>query len=323
MDENKPDLRTAFRALDPAKSLEGPALWNYYAQRPEAPTSRMAEVLKERSQPFRAIIAGQRGVGKTTELNWLKGELEQAYQPVFLFDLGHVATTNAVTALASVTKELALQTTSLDRGELARQHAWVDWDFRMLGAVLHPSQLTEVLGTFKAVVAAIQIERNRELVLLLDGWERVASNAEVYPFMDALERIDCSTVLVTRLSVILEKAFDRFRGEWDLTIIPAIPLFTQDRRSDDEGWSLSSTIIEKRAGRDAFQPDAQRVIFQASGGVFRELIVLARHACLLAKRANKASVTSAEAESALREQRLNHTSTLSSGFADLGRCSWG
>src|SRR5436190_181327 len=106
MAEESPNLRAAYRVLDPAKSLEGSALSNHYVQRPGGPTLRLAQEIKERSQPFRAIVAGQRGVGKTTELNWLKEELERSYERVFLFDLGRVATTNAATALAFVTKEL-------------------------------------------------------------------------------------------------------------------------------------------------------------------------------------------------------------------------
>jgi hypothetical protein len=44
--------------------------------------------------------------------------------------------------------------------------------------------------------------------------------------------------------------------------------------------------------------------------MFRELISLARHACLLAGLAGKDTVTDSEADAALREQRLNHTTTL-------------
>ena len=318
MDE-KPDLRAAYRTLDPAKPLEGPSLWNYYAERSGAPTAKLAVEIKERSQPFRAVLVGQRGVGKTTELNWLKEELEQALQLVFLFDVGRVATTNATTAVAFVTKELVLQMTAADRSELVKKHAWLDWDFGVIGAVLQPSQLTEVLGTFKRVVAAIQEQKGRELVLLLDGWERVASNEEVYPFMDALERVNCSTVFVTRLSVILEPSINRFLPDWDLTILPAIPLFTYDRLRDEEGWSLLRTALNKRAGERAFTWEALQVIIQASGGLFRELVSLARHACLLAERARKDQVTSGEAEAALTQQRLKHTATLAPGDRELLR----
>jgi hypothetical protein len=311
MSEKTPDLRAAYRILDPAKPLKGGDLSTYYAERPGAPTARLAVEIKERSQPFRAIVAGQRGVGKTTELNWLKEELERAFEPVFLFDIGRVATTNGTTALAFVTRELVQQAPSLERGKRIQRREWLDWDFGIIGKVLPPAELMEVLETFKAVAAAIQLERGRDFVLLLDGWERVAANAEAYLFMDALERVNCSTVLVTRLSVILEPSFNRFTPDWDLTLLPAIPLFTYDRLRDDEGWSLLEAALSKRAGERAFLPDALRVILQASGGLFRELVSLARHACLLAERARKDQVSSTEAEAALTEQRLKHTATLS------------
>jgi hypothetical protein len=317
MAEDKPNLRVAYQTLDPAKPLEGPTLWNYYAQRPGAPTARLAEEIKQSSQPFRAIMAGQRGVGKTTELNWLKGDLQGWSERVFVFDLGRVATTNAVTALAYLTKELVLQTKVMDPGELVKQNAAFDWDFGIIGAVLDPSQLTNTLGTFKRVVTAIQQQPGPALILLLDGWERVGSNDEVYPFMDALERVNCSTVLVTRLSVILDPRFNRFRDDWDPTVLPAISLFTYDRASvDTEGWYLLINALEKRAVKRAFDASAIEIIIQASGGVFRELISLGRHACLLAERAQKGQVDCHEADAALRVQRVKHTATLTR--EDLG-----
>jgi hypothetical protein len=311
MAEDKPNLRVAYQTLDPAKPLEGPTLWNHYAQRSGAPTARLAEEIKQRSHPFRAIMAGQRGVGKTSELNWLKGELTGWSERVFVFDLGRVATTNAVTALAYLTKELVVQTKVIDPGELVKRKAAFDWDFGIIGTVLSPNELTDILGAFKAVVTAIEQQPGREMILLLDGWERIASNEEVYSFMDALERVNCSTVLVTRLSVILDPRFNRFREDWDLTLLPAIPLFTYDRtQADPEGWSLLFNVLTMRNAMQAFSSPALRVLIPASGGVFRELISLGRHACLLAVQAGKDQVDSGEAEAALREQRLRHTPTL-------------
>jgi hypothetical protein len=136
--------------------------------------------------------------------------------------------------------------------------------------------------------------------------------------MDALERVNCSTVLVTRLSVILEPNFNRFSPDWALTVLPATPLFTYDRRfSDTEGWLLLSSALEKRAGAVAFLSDARRVIIQASGGLFREFVSLARHACLLAERAHKDRVTATEANAAVIEQRLRQTATLTAGDQQL------
>src|SRR5262249_38493837 len=115
MGEKPPDLRTAYRTLDPAKPLDSYS--TYYMQRPGDPIARLANEIKESSQPFRAIVVGQRGVGKTTELNRLKSQLEQAYRSVFLFDLGRVAASNATTALAFLAKELMLQATALNRSD--------------------------------------------------------------------------------------------------------------------------------------------------------------------------------------------------------------
>jgi hypothetical protein len=316
MNEKNPDLRAAYRTLDPAKSLEGTSLLNYYTQRPGIPTAKLAEEIKERSQPFRAILAGQRGVGKTTELNWLKEELGRAHQCAFLLDLGRVVATNAATALAFVTVELARQNPPLDLDKLLQNRQWAGLDFEV---GVHPQFLPEIVRTLKELKAAIQAKQGQEPVLLLDGWERVTSNAEVYPFMSALEGVSCSTVLVTRLSVILEPEFNHYKADWDLTILPAIPLFTYDRAWDSEGWSLLASTLERRAWKQAFQADALRVIIPASGGLFRELVSLGRHACLLAERAGKDAVTSVEADAALREQRLKYTATLTAGDLEVLR----
>jgi hypothetical protein len=75
--------------------------------------------------------------------------------------------------------------------------------------------------------------------------------------------------------------------------------------------------VVKRAGDAAFWPDAMRCIIQASGGLFRELVSLARHACLLAERAKQSRVSTMEALHAMTEQRLRYTSTLTPGDRDL------
>src|SRR5262249_16813770 len=134
-----------------------------------------------------------------------------------------------------------------------------------------------------------------------------------------LERVNCSTVLVTRLSVILESTFTRFTPDWDLTVLPAIPLCTYERNRIEEAWTLLSTVVSKRAGEGAFYPDARRIIIQASGGLFRELVSLARHACLLAERSNNNRVSTMEAIEAMQHQRLNHTATLSPADRDVLR----
>jgi hypothetical protein len=313
MDEKNPDLRAAYRTLDPVKPLEGAWLSKYYVQRPGAPTAKLAEEIKERSQPFRAIIAGQRGAGKTTELNWLKEKLEREGQFVFLLDISRMAATNAATALGFVTAKLAQEgkRSNVEFGGLFEDQAWIGLDFKKTGAVLHAAQLPEITRIAKGVMEAIQRNRGQEPILLLDGWERVTSNAELYPFMNALEGVNCSTVLVTRLSAILESSFNDYRVDWDLTVLPAIPVFTYDRAADQEGASLLTNALEKRAWKQAFQPDALSVIIAACGGVFRELMVLGRHACLLTDLAGKSAVTSVEADAALREERLNNTTTFS------------
>ncbi len=305
MAEESADLRTAYRTLDPAKPLEGWELSNYYVQRPGAPTARLAAEIKERSQPYRAILTGQRGVGKTTELNWLKADL--TLELVLMLDLGRVAARNAATALAFVTMELVRQNPHIDLAKRLENRKWAGLDFEVF---LPPEYMPEVVRTFNDVKAVIQQQQGRDPVLLLDGWERVVSNAEVYSFMDALEGIDCSTILVTRLSVIFEDTFKRFMPDWDFTIIPAIPLFTLNRSAEADGWSLLKTALEKRTGQLAFTLDALLLVFRASGGMFRELVSTARHACLLADRAGKDRVTAAEAEAALREQQLRQTATL-------------
>src|SRR4051794_5856494 len=84
-----PDLLEAYRRLDPAKPIDT-GMGSFYVARPDDPVGILSAELTADSRRVRALLGGQRGVGKTSELFRLAGDLRRAGSPVFLFDIGSV-----------------------------------------------------------------------------------------------------------------------------------------------------------------------------------------------------------------------------------------
>jgi hypothetical protein len=173
-----------------------------------------------------------------------------------------------------------------------------------------PIDLTPV-GKLNSLFRQLRSRTRIPPVLLIDGLERVEPLSLVFLLMRELERVECSTVLAVRLTTQFVQEFVRFRDDWEQAYLPAVPLYTQDRRGvEDAGWRLLRSVIERRAGQDVFQKEALRTIIASSGGIHRELIWAASYACLIGHQRKKTTVTEEDAEVAVQQLRLKHTPSL-------------
>jgi hypothetical protein len=311
MDETKVAYQTTYRNLNPAKPLDGSLLDAYYVQRPGAPVRFLSAELQARSQPVRRLMVGQRGVGKTTELCWLAENLKAHGMVAYRFDLGQDPPENIGSAVTNLAIQLAGRSfIDDDRVEGLRQ-AKTTIGIDNLGRQYLNTDVGKAVRLLSEVVRVLQ-QVDRDPILLIDGWERLGSDAPMFSLMRILEQINCSVILVSRLSTIFISQFDPFREEWQLVILPSISVYTEGRAAVEAGWSLLKSVLERRTAEKVFwDSGALQQIIPLSGGNFRELVTMGQHASLLAGEAGKIVITAVEAESAIRQQRLRHTPTLS------------
>jgi hypothetical protein len=126
--------------------------------------------------------------------------------------------------------------------------------------------------------------------------------------MRFLEGCNCSVVLIARLSAMLGSDINTEFEKWEIVLLPAFSVYMPKRRTmdEDERKPLESVLLH-RIGQGALDSSALDPLLTGSGGICRELIWLAGHACLVAHQRGLFIVTGEQATAAVRQLRLKYT----------------
>lgn len=304
------DLLTAYQNLNHAKPLQEDRLDSFYVGRSERnddPVSVLTAQLIAGDVPSRVILAGQRGVGKTTELFRMLHEFGRAgHQPAYYLDVGSTLSGEDTTpTLAHVAVELA-RLTETRWGEIA------GWEEFLHGGGRNPppADTPQPASLINAIVGNQRVLFKKHAILLLDGVERFEPKRLVYRLLTELGRLNCSVVVAASLTTDFAKDFSPFRDNWEPVYLPAVPLFTQDQKADKAGWQLLKSVVERRTEPNTLDQAALRLIIPASGGIHRDLIWTAGYACLVGHQRQKNRVTEEEAEVAVKQLRLRLTPSI-------------
>ncbi|MEZ4408570.1 MAG: DUF815 domain-containing protein [Polyangiales bacterium] len=92
-----PPWKTVYNLFDPMQKLEGPTL-KFFVARQQDQLERMAIEFQFADAPLHALLVGQRGTGKSSELRYLAQQLQGQFLPVLidvdeltdLFNVNHV-----------------------------------------------------------------------------------------------------------------------------------------------------------------------------------------------------------------------------------------
>jgi hypothetical protein len=305
------DLLTAYRNLNHAKPLFEDRLDSFYVGRSERnddPVSVLTTQLSAAEVPGRVILAGQRGVGKTTELFRMLHELGRAdYPHAYYMDVGSTLSGEDTTpTLAHVAVELARLTENQLKG-ITRWEEFLNGG----GRTPPPPDTSEPALLINTIVRSQYKKFKKHAILLLDGVERFEPKRLVYRLLTELGRLNCSVVVAVSLTTDFARDFSPFRDNWEPVHLPAVPLFTRDHKSADRaGWQLLKSVLERRTDPDTLDRAALRLIIPASGGIHRDLIWTAGYACLVGHQRQKIRVTEEEAEVAVKQLQLRLTPSI-------------
>lgn len=102
-------------------------------------------------------------------------------------------------------------------------------------------------------------------------------------------------------------------------ILPNIKTRFRDDKEDKEGLQQLRTILTKRVKEDLFTDDALNNVARVSSGIPRELIALARRACLNARTSDKKIIDQNAVKQAARSKQKDYQVLLTSRQIDLLR----
>jgi hypothetical protein len=271
------DLKEAYRRFDPSRPLAGDLLKSYYVQRPGDPMGILAEELQITASPLHILVAGQRGIGKTTELIRLAESLRET---------------------ALVCRPHPLNAGSVDSD--------LTYDLSKSAKSAGLSITKSGQQSFGSLVSEIQ-QSGRVPIVLIDGFERLEST-DAARQVERLRHYDCSMIVVVPLGMILSPEFSPRIPEWDRVIsLPAVALGTREGGRDPACFDLLQSVIEQRTDEPVFDFEAMKTVIEASAGIHRELLTLSQQACIRASIAGRDRVTVREAKAAVEERSYEYS----------------
>ena len=293
------DLKESHRRLNPATPPSLSEL-KWYIERPNRQTSVLIGKLRNRTEPLRTLVIGQRGVGKTTELYRLVNEFGSP-QPFFLSP-DDIRVRNMSEGVAFIAWQLALKA-NLAKAEVDRAQAVFDrWTSKLVKGTSD-----DPFRELDKVVKSIRDRGSADPVLLIDNFDRFTVG-EGFEFLYQIAKIDCSVVVVVDPRPFLEKKIDPMRNGWEeLMFMPAIAVFTPERKPDPRGRQFIASLVEKRVEAGSFDRLALDLISRESGGVPRIALQLAAESCMQAIVQGKNSVGLESARAAVQHYRLKFT----------------
>ncbi len=89
-------------------------------------------------------------------------------------------------------------------------------------------------------------------------------------------------------------------------ILPNLKTRSRNGEKDEAGLARLSEILTKRAEAPLFTPEVLTTLAELSSGIPRELITLARRACLEAMKSNQPRIDENHVEKAARSKRMDY-----------------
>jgi len=170
-----------------------------------------------------------------------------------------------------------------------------------------------------------EIERatgQRVLVIVedLDKADLIRARELFYGHALSLTSPACCAIYTFPTALRHDNDFIQIRQSFsELVVLPNFPVDHRDGSPDEAGLARLQQILTLRAEERLFTPGASAELVKWSGGLARELIILARQACLLAMEAEKRTIDEGVVAQAATRMRIDYEVLLTSQQLDLLR----
>jgi hypothetical protein len=333
-----PSLQEAFQACGEDLRKEEPFL-KYYVAREAGASLELAERMTIDRRNVKALLAGQRGAGKTTELLRMAHDLrptvltlytdvempaERAGIPDILAVIGggmcrrllegKVPVSEAVTRSFSSWYKEALKLPGDDKGGLAglaEQFTKLSEKLRRregrpeLAAALD-SRREELVQRLNELAQEARARSGKEVLLIVDGLERLGKGAAV-PFLleSGLLEFQFKCVCTVPFPVLHSPEFRSLRQAFDMISVMPLSEVGQAALSLKSGGVLDlRDMLERRTGRELIDAAALDMLLLNSGGNPGDLFRFTGNCCLRASMKGRTRIDAGVVDSVLEDHRL-------------------
>jgi len=176
-------------------------------------------------------------------------------------------------------------------------------------------RLSDLLENIDFVSREVErLTRKRLLFIVedLDKTDLAKSKSLFYDYASSLLAPPVSIIYTFPIALRHDNAFIQIENYFvNSFVLPNIKTCQRDGGADPDGQACLETILTRRVENSLFEADSLSLLARNSGGIPRELITLARLACLEALKTKAARLTPDAVEQAMQRKRIDYQVLLS------------
>ncbi|GEM_PF-6384669 len=145
--------------------------------------------------------------------------------------------------------------------------------------------LTDLIGHIDAIADDMRIKTGNDVLFIIDGIDKIRVQAARSMFVDttAMLLLGAKVVYTIPYALIFTPDFGQVRASFSSGhpfILPNIQTHQKDSTPNSTGQDFMRQVLLKRVDESLISAGSLAKLIQFSGGVIKELMVLARESCL-------------------------------------------
>ena len=318
----------AYRNLALFPLLDAAEIENFRVQYGRRTLARLKQEVAASEANSKIIFTGHRGCGKSTLLNEFAGLMRQENHFVVFFsisDMVEMSDVNHVNILYSIALMLLSKATKqqvpisektknnllswftetksktytdqlkkdmavgIDILQLLQGKLQKEDTFREEIKITYERRVAELSSTIDRISAAIQIETQKEVLVIIDDLDKLDLSVVERIYRDNINALfspNIRIVFTIPISVVREtRLLATLQSFCQIILLSVTKFYPQDQAHQAEGNAIEANVnillevLKKRIDPDLIAPEVMRQLVLLSGGVLRELIRLGQECC--------------------------------------------
>jgi nucleoside-triphosphatase THEP1 len=171
-------------------------------------------------------------------------------------------------------------------------------------------RITELLESIELLTREIERATGQQLLVVIDDIDKVdlaTAKSMFYEHANTLSEPPLSIIYTFPMPLRHDNSFQQVRNSFpNVNVLPNIKTQERDGTPFESGLETTEHIVTKRLEADLIEEDALDELARLSSGVPRQLVILARQACLDTLKEGRSVIDTAAVQAAAHQQRREY-----------------
>jgi len=172
------------------------------------------------------------------------------------------------------------------------------------------TRLSDLLESVDLLSREVEKNTGRRILVIVEDLDKIDTDTAkelFYGYTTLLLAPSVSVIYSFPTALLRDNNFMQMKLNFsDIYILPNLKTRFRDGEPDEEGLARLRDILTKRVEEKLFTSEALTALAELSSGIPRELITLARRACLEARKSNQSVINEKAVERAARSKRMDY-----------------